>query len=106
MEKPFPGPNVMLPTLNLSDTPDLDSHLAYKKRQALWLREVSESHRAWCLCGSFRNHFLQDNQPLKNSECSEGRGDGKEDVVGATMAEEDDSNAVSDQEMVAAGGDL
>nr|QYD02063.1 ORF2 [Torque teno felis virus]QYD02069.1 ORF2 [Torque teno felis virus]QYD02117.1 ORF2 [Torque teno felis virus]QYD02126.1 ORF2 [Torque teno felis virus]QYD02198.1 ORF2 [Torque teno felis virus] len=105
MEKPFPGPNVMLPALNLSDTPDLDCHLAYKKRQALWLREVSESHRAWCLCGSFRNHFVQDNQPLKNSECSEGRGGGEEDVVGATMGE-DASDAVSDQDMVAAGGDL
>nr|QZE11921.1 MAG: ORF2 [Torque teno felis virus] len=57
MEPPLPGPNLMLPAINLSCTPDLDSHLAYKKREAIWKRLVSDSHKNWCLCGSYLNHF-------------------------------------------------
>lgn len=48
----------MLPALNLSGTPDLDHPYLYKQREAKWKREVSRSHKEWCLCGSFLNHFI------------------------------------------------
>lgn len=72
MEPPLPGPALMLPAIDLSSTPNLDTHLAFKKREAEWKRLVSATHREWCLCGSYKNHFLP---PEKSLIC----GDGGED---------------------------
>nr|QYD02408.1 ORF2 [Torque teno felis virus] len=83
MEPPCPGPNVMLPALNLSDTPDFDNLLAYKKREAQWKQSVSASHRAWCLCGSYKNHFLPPNASLIKSSCGEEKDADLEDAITA-----------------------
>lgn len=72
----------MLPAIDLSSTPDLDSHINYKKREAKWKRDVSLSHSLWCLCGSYKNHFID---PKKSLIC----GDGGED------------NGISDEAMAA-----
>nr|QYD02414.1 ORF2 [Torque teno felis virus] len=106
MQKPFPGPNVMLPALRLSDPPDLDSHISYKRREATWKRLISNEHKKWCLCGSFMNHFLPPSEPLKQQTCSieeekeDGRGDTAEEEDGATGGEVEDIGDV-----VAAGGE-
>nr|QYD02153.1 ORF2 [Torque teno felis virus] len=84
MQKPLPGPNLMLPALRLSDTPNLDSDLAYKKREAKWKQLISKTHKEWCLCGSYLNHFLSSNEPLRS--CSK---EGEEDIIGVTGEEED-----------------
>nr|QYD02249.1 ORF2 [Torque teno felis virus]QYD02252.1 ORF2 [Torque teno felis virus] len=88
MQPPFPSPALMLPAIDLSRTPDLDSHISYKKRECLWKRQVSLSHAQWCLCGSYLNHFLPPDQPLRNS-CGDGADGG--DVLGATGESEDAS---------------
>nr|QYD02282.1 ORF2 [Torque teno felis virus] len=75
MQKPLPGPNLMLPVLDLNKSPDPDHSLAYKKREAVFKRQVSELHANWCLCGSYLNHFLPSNQPLRASESCGGEGD-------------------------------
>lgn len=41
----------------LSQSPDLDSGLAYKRREAKWKQLVSSSHKEWCECGNYLNHF-------------------------------------------------
>nr|QYD02186.1 ORF2 [Torque teno felis virus] len=69
MQAPLPGPNVMLPVVRLSDSPNLDCHISFKKREAEWKQLVSRSHRDWCLCGSYLNHFLPPEKPLK--KCSD-----------------------------------
>lgn len=91
----------MLPTLDLSGTPDLDHVLHYKRREAAWKRSVSESHKEWCLCGSYRNHFISSSQPLIES-CGEGGtkedgGDGGDDPI-------IEGGDIADEEMLAAGG--
>nr|QYD02357.1 ORF2 [Torque teno felis virus] len=100
MQAPFPGPNVMLPALRLSDTPDLDHCLAFKRREAEWKRLVSNSHREWCLCGSYLNHFLPAEAPLKS--CTE---DEKEDSgdVAATSKEDGVDGMVEEEEDFVAG---
>nr|QYD02285.1 ORF2 [Torque teno felis virus] len=69
MDSMVPGPNHMLPALDLSNTPDLDLILTFKKREAKFKLAVSKLHREWCLCGSAANHYLPKNCPLKNSTC-------------------------------------
>lgn len=81
MQKPFPGPNLLLPALKLTDPPDLDNTVAYKKREAQWKKLISNEHKKWCLCGSYMNHFLPSSQPLQKSESCSERGD--MDVDGA-----------------------
>lgn len=66
----MPGPNLMLPAIDLSSTPDLDSYTTYKLREAKWKQLVSKSHKAWCLCGSFVNHFILPTEPLCTEESS------------------------------------
>lgn len=89
MQKPLPGPNVMLPAIRLSDPPDLDSHLAYKRREAIWKKLISTEHKKWCLCGSYINHFLPSTEPLQNSSCtSEDTGDTSGGEKGAAGGEE------------------
>lgn len=29
----------------------------FNKKQAIWFRQISESHSLWCPCGNYRNHF-------------------------------------------------
>ncbi|ABU55880.1 ORF2 [Torque teno felis virus 2] len=104
MERPLPGPNVMLPAISLTDPPNLDHHLAYRRKEAIWKQLISSEHKKWCLCGSYRNHFLPPEKSLINEEksCSEdvvtgGGGDGREgeddskDMVG--------EDAISDAEL-------
>lgn len=95
MQRPFPGPNVMLPAINLSDTPDLDSVVAFKRREAKWKQLISSEHKKWCLCGSYMNHFVSSSQPLCGEE--------KEDLgnEGENGGGGDD---ISDAEIIAAGG--
>nr|QYD02132.1 ORF2 [Torque teno felis virus] len=105
MSEPLPGPNVMLPALDLSGPPSLDHVILYKKREALWKRLVSTSHREWCLCGSAANHFLPPHKELKNSTCGE-----EEDgdcAGGPDVGTEggDSKEDITDEDMVAAGGE-
>lgn len=74
MQPPMPGPALMLPAIDLSSPPDLDHHIHYKEREARWKRLVSESHREWCLCGSYLNHFLPAGTKLLG--CTDDGGDG------------------------------
>nr|QYD02156.1 ORF2 [Torque teno felis virus] len=96
MEPPNPSPALMLPALDLSSTPNFDHTLAYKKREAEWKRLVSETHRAWCLCGSYLNHFVPNTEPLKKT-CSDEEGP-ENGEKGATLGGGDISDIV-------AGGD-
>nr|QYD02315.1 ORF2 [Torque teno felis virus] len=91
MSEPFPNPALMLPAIDLSGPPDLDHHLNYKKREAQWKRLVSETHKQWCLCGSFINHFILPKEPLKCGEEEENIGDEKDDglVAEATNGDAD-----------------
>lgn len=84
----------MLPVIRLSDSPDLDSHLAFKRREAKWKRLVSETHKEWCLCGSYLNHFLPATSDLLS--CT-----GGEDGPGAGSEE-----AKRDEDFLAGGGDI
>nr|QYD02150.1 ORF2 [Torque teno felis virus] len=96
MQRPLPGPNVMLPAINLSDSPDLDSVVAFKRREAKWKQLISYEHKKWCLCGSYMNHFVSSSQPLCGEE--------KENPGGA--AENGGGNDdISDADIIAAGGD-
>nr|QYD02111.1 ORF2 [Torque teno felis virus] len=98
MQPPFPSPSLMLPALDLSRTPDLDSCISYKKRESLWKRQVSLSHSQWCLCGSYLNHFLPPDQPLRNS-CGEDAG--REDAEGVTGESQDGSkDDISDADFI------
>nr|QYD02177.1 ORF2 [Torque teno felis virus] len=96
MQKPLPEPNVMLPALRLSDPPDLDSHLAFKRREAIWKQLISTEHKKWCLCGSFLNHFLPKTEPLRSCTRDGGEESGEPDpdegdmVVIADTGEEED----------------
>nr|QYD02057.1 ORF2 [Torque teno felis virus] len=54
----------MLPALDLSGSPDLHNREAFKKREAKWKQLVSATHKEWCLCGSFLNHFILPEYPL------------------------------------------
>lgn len=83
MEWPPPSPALMLPALDLSSAPDLSHHISYKKREAQWKKLVSETHKHWCLCGSYKNHFLPPDTPLINSSSCGGvqDGDKKEDAA-------------------------
>lgn len=98
MQKPLPNPSLMLPAIDLSSTPTLDHTIEYKRKEAKWKRMISETHKDWCLCGSFLNHFLKPDQSLKNEDpCTEdaggeeaagaeGGGDGPEEDI---LTEED-----------------
>lgn len=91
----------MLPAIRLSDPPDLDSHLAYKRREAVFKRLVSAEHKKWCLCGSAANHFIPSNLPLQTSEsCGEdgGTASGEADII------TEDSAADGGEDMAVAGG--
>lgn len=103
MEPPYPGPNLLLPSLGLSGPPDLDHYMAFKRREAKWKQLVSTSHKAWCLCGSYLNHFLPSDQPLLSKTCTEE--DKKED--GAADTGEDltipDLDGITDEDIIAAG---
>nr|QYD02138.1 ORF2 [Torque teno felis virus] len=108
MQPPAPGPNLLLPSLGLSGPPDLDHHLAYKRREAEWKRLVSKSHADWCLCGSYKNHFLPPDQSLKATEsCTEGgeSSSGAGDVD-PTTRKEDFGDVISDEDIMAVGGEL
>lgn len=83
MEPPFPSPALMLPAIDLSGPPDLDSHLNYKRREAKWKQVCSATHKEWCLCGSYLNHFRESTEPLTNSSC--GPEDGGDAGEGATL---------------------
>nr|WCS65848.1 ORF2 [Torque teno Leptonychotes weddellii virus 1] len=37
--------------------PDLYHPLQYKKREALWKRDLNLKHREFCACGNFLLHF-------------------------------------------------
>nr|QYD02303.1 ORF2 [Torque teno felis virus] len=104
MEPPYPGPNLMLPALRLSDPPSLDSHLAYKKREAIFKKLVAAEHKKWCLCGAVKNHYLPHDLPLANKEsCSE---DGEEQPgEGAPTIQEatKDGLDIEDEDIIAAG---
>lgn len=93
MQKPLPGPNVMLPALRLSDPPDLDHHLAFKRREAIWKQIVSNEHKKWCLCGSYLNHFLPSTEPLKNQTC------GDEEELGVEK-EDGENGAIGKEEII------
>lgn len=95
----------MLPALRLSDPPDLDHHLAFKKREATWKRLVSDEHKKWCLCGSYLNHFLPATEPLKQNSCS-GGGDSEGDAIIPDAGGEGGSeDAAGGEDVVAAGGE-
>nr|QYD02006.1 ORF2 [Torque teno felis virus] len=107
MQTPLPGPNVMLPVIRLSDSPNLDCHISFKKREAEWKQLVSKSHRDWCLCGSYLNHFLPPEKPLKQcSDVEDGDagqrsvGVGDEDIADGAVGEDivagDDWGYISD----------
>nr|QYD02171.1 ORF2 [Torque teno felis virus] len=101
MSKPLPGPNVMLPALDLSGPPNLDHIVVYKRREAVWKRLVSASHKEWCLCGHYINHFISKSRPLEAFEsCGEGEGES----CGAENAGGDPSGDISDADMLAGGG--
>nr|QYD02147.1 ORF2 [Torque teno felis virus] len=103
MQKPFPGPNVMLPALSLSDPPDLDHHLAYKKREAIWKKLISDEHKKWCLCGSYLNHFLPATEALRSKSCSEENSEEAGTSGGGEGAEGGmDTDALED--LIVAGG--
>lgn len=102
MEKPYPGPNLLLPAIDLSRSPSLDSHLDFKRREALFKKQVSELHKNWCLCGSYLNHFISTKYSLKDSETcteesseAEGGGDGVPIIPGP--------GEISDEDIVAGG---
>nr|QYD02345.1 ORF2 [Torque teno felis virus] len=65
MEPPYPGPSLMLPAIDLSRAPDINHHITYKKREAVWKQLVSKTHAEWCLCGSYKNHFVSPTEPLQ-----------------------------------------
>lgn len=91
MQKPFPGPNLLLPAIRLSDPPSLDSHLAFKRAEATWKKLVSAEHKKWCLCGSYLNHFLPRTEPLKS--CTQ-------EETGAEGGEEDGGDLISDADII------
>nr|QYD02372.1 ORF2 [Torque teno felis virus] len=104
MELPLPGPNLMLPTISLSGPPDLEHHLAYKRREAIWKALVSKTHKDWCLCGSYKNHFLPSDEPLRaqESSCTDAATNTEDiHVEGATLGGGD----ISDADIIAAAGD-
>lgn len=72
----------MLPAVDLSGTPDIDHRVTYKKREAKWKRLVSETHREWCLCGSFLNHFIL--PPGSLLQCTD-NADGGENLGGESI---------------------
>lgn len=91
MQAPYPGPNLLLPVIRLSDPPDLDHVVAYKRREAVWKKLISDEHKKWCLCGSYLNHFLKPDEPLKNTEtCTEEKDGQKEDAGDIDIISEDD----------------
>lgn len=104
MEPPYPGPNLMLPALRLSDPPSLDSHLAYKKREAIFKRLVAAEHKKWCLCGAVKNHYIPSDLPLASKEsCSE---EGGEQSGGEALTIQEataDGLEVADEDIIAAG---
>ncbi|QCS38451.1 ORF2 [Torque teno ocelot virus] len=103
MEKPYPGPHLLLPAIDLSRSPSLDSHLDFKRREALFKRQVSDLHKQWCLCGSYKNHFISPNYSLKKDSCSEDTGgDSGEGATGgaATIQEPGD---IADEDILAGG---
>lgn len=71
MQKPYPGPNVMLPAIDLSCSPNLDHNLAFKRKEAIWKQLISREHKKWCLCGSYLNHFKTVQEPLIDKTVSE-----------------------------------
>lgn len=78
--EPLPRPALMLPAIDLSGTPDIDHHTAYKKREAEWKRLISALHKEWCLCGSYINHFILPEVPLQ--KCTEGESEKiEEDLI-------------------------
>lgn len=96
----------MLPVISLSDTPDLDCHLAFKRREAEWKRLVSKTHRDWCLCGSYRNHFISSTEPLQKESCTTDEDDVIVLAGGATGGEPiTQEDGLSDADIVAAGGE-
>nr|QYD02440.1 ORF2 [Torque teno felis virus] len=103
-QKPLPGPNLMLPTLDLSSTPDLDHTLLYKKREAVWKQLVSQTHKDWCLCGSYLNHFLKPNYSLITDSCT---GEKEDTSKGDAAVQTDggEGGEISDMDIISAGGD-
>nr|WCS65596.1 ORF2 [Torque teno Leptonychotes weddellii virus 1] len=37
--------------------PDLHHPLQYRRKEALWKRDISLKHSEFCLCGNFLSHF-------------------------------------------------
>nr|QYD02291.1 ORF2 [Torque teno felis virus] len=105
MSEPLPGPNVMLPALDLSGPPSVDHVILYKKREAVWKRLVSTTHREWCLCGSAANHFLPPHKELVNSACGEEEGEAIADGPDVGTEGGDSKEDIADEDMVAAGGE-
>nr|QYD02159.1 ORF2 [Torque teno felis virus]QYD02162.1 ORF2 [Torque teno felis virus]QYD02168.1 ORF2 [Torque teno felis virus] len=106
MEPPLPGPNLLLPALSLSGPPNLDHHLAYKRREAQWKRLVSDSHKEWCLCGSYKNHFLSPDKPLLKESCSEKEDASEQGGDGAEASTFRAGEDITDEDIIlAAGGD-
>nr|QYD02393.1 ORF2 [Torque teno felis virus] len=102
-KKPLPGPNLMLPALDLSSTPDLDHTLLYKKREALWKQLVSQSHKDWCLCGSYLNHFLDKKHSLITGSCFGSEDDSSKEDAGVQTDGGD--GELTDMEIISAGGE-
>nr|QYD02237.1 ORF2 [Torque teno felis virus] len=104
MHKSMPGPNTMLPVLDLSGPPDLDHIISYKKREAIFKQQVSELHRQWCLCGSAKNHYVKNSEPLTNSSCGGGGDEADSSKKDAATGTEDMD--VTDEEIIAIGSDV
>lgn len=98
MEPLRPGPANMLPAIDLSSTPSLDSYLAFKQQEARWKRNCSDLHKLWCLCGNYLNHFADKTRPLCGEEDGLVGGDVAGDVVHTTH---DLDDGVADEELLA-----
>lgn len=100
MYKPYPSPSLLLPAIDLSGSPNMDHILAYKQAEAKWKRIVSETHKTWCLCGSYRNHFISASAPLE--KCTESKEDSQD---GGDQQENGGTGGdITDEELIAAGG--
>nr|QYD02039.1 ORF2 [Torque teno felis virus] len=104
MHKSIPGPNTMLPVLDLSGPPDLDHIISYKKREAIFKQQVSDLHRQWCLCGSAKNHYVKNSEPLTNSSCGRRRRRADSSKKDADTGTEDMD--VTDEEILGHGSDV
>nr|ASA48718.1 ORF2 [Torque teno Leptonychotes weddellii virus 1] len=82
--------------------PDLHHPYQYRKSEALWKKQLSQSHLAFCLCGNFLNHFRwptgegdggnrgdRDGGPIEERDTGE-------DLIGATGGGGD----ISDHELL------